>query len=75
MAIAKMSVAELEKFLEVEFPQMFSAGDIAIESADALRHTAALRLDATGDHRLRGEVSAHRIERDLRQGAGWVSAA
>src|ERR1700743_3023217 len=34
MAIAKMSVAELEKFLRVEFPQMVSAGDIAIESAD-----------------------------------------
>lgn len=34
MAIAKMSVAELEKFLQAEFPQMLSAGDIAIESAD-----------------------------------------
>ena len=34
MAIAKMSVAELEKFLHVEFPQAFSDGDIAIESAD-----------------------------------------
>src|ERR1700693_587664 len=34
MAIAKMSVAELEKFLQVEFPQAFSGGDISIESAD-----------------------------------------
>src|SRR6202048_4533221 len=33
-AIAKMSVAELERFLHVEFPQAFSAGDISIESAD-----------------------------------------
>lgn len=34
MAIAKMSVAELEKFLHAEFPQAFSNGDIQIESAD-----------------------------------------
>src|SRR6267378_5780385 len=34
MAIAKMSVAELEKFLHVEFPQAFGGGDISIESAD-----------------------------------------
>jgi uncharacterized protein (TIGR00369 family) len=34
MAIAKMSVAELENFLHVEFPQAFSSGDITIESAD-----------------------------------------
>ena len=34
MAIAKMSVAELEKFLHEEFPQAFSDGDITIESAD-----------------------------------------
>jgi len=34
MAIAKMSVAELESFLHVEFPQAFSSGDITIESAD-----------------------------------------
>ncbi len=34
MAIAKMTVAELEKFLHAEFPQAFSAGDISIESAD-----------------------------------------
>jgi acyl-coenzyme A thioesterase PaaI-like protein len=34
MAIAKMSVAELEKFLHEEFPQAFSNGDITIESAD-----------------------------------------
>jgi len=34
MAIARMSVAELEKFLHLEFPQAFSGGDISIESAD-----------------------------------------
>jgi uncharacterized protein (TIGR00369 family) len=34
MAIAKMSVAELEKFLHDEFPQAFKGGDITIESAD-----------------------------------------
>ena len=34
MAIAKMSVAELEKYLHAEFPQAFSGGDITIESAD-----------------------------------------
>ena len=31
-----MSVAELEKFLQVEFPQAFSNGDIRIESADGV---------------------------------------
>src|ERR1700742_778843 len=36
MAIAKMSVAELEHFLHSEFPQAFSSGDIAIESADGM---------------------------------------
>jgi uncharacterized protein (TIGR00369 family) len=34
MAIAKMSVAELETFLHVEFPQAFRGGEISIESAD-----------------------------------------
>jgi uncharacterized protein (TIGR00369 family) len=34
MAEAKMSVAELEQFLRVEFPQAFGSGDIEIESAD-----------------------------------------
>src|SRR6201998_3162287 len=34
MAIAKMTVAETEAFLRTEFPQAFSDGDIAIESAD-----------------------------------------
>jgi uncharacterized protein (TIGR00369 family) len=34
MAIAKMSVAELERFLHAEFPQAFRGGDISIESAD-----------------------------------------
>src|SRR6187399_1375186 len=34
MAVVKMSVAELEEFLRVEFPQSFGSGDTAIESAD-----------------------------------------
>jgi uncharacterized protein (TIGR00369 family) len=34
MAIAKMTLAELENFLRVEFPQSFGSGDTAIESAD-----------------------------------------
>ena len=34
MAVAKIGVAELEKFLYVEFPQAFSNGDIRIENAD-----------------------------------------
>ena len=42
MAAAKMSVAEIEKFLHDEFPQAFKGGEITIESADGttclLRH-------------------------------------
>jgi uncharacterized protein (TIGR00369 family) len=34
MVAAKMTVPELEQFLRREFPQAFSAGDIAIEAAD-----------------------------------------
>jgi uncharacterized protein (TIGR00369 family) len=34
MADAKMSVAELRKFLHDEFPQAFAGGDITVESAD-----------------------------------------
>ena len=34
MAVAKMSISELETFLQAEFPQAVSGGDIAIESAD-----------------------------------------
>ena len=34
MAIAKMSVGELEAFLRVEFPQTFGGDDVTIESAD-----------------------------------------
>ena len=34
MAIVKMSVAELEEFLRVEFPESFGSGDTSIESAD-----------------------------------------
>jgi uncharacterized protein (TIGR00369 family) len=41
MAAAKMSVAELEEFLRVEFPQAFGDGEIRIESADG--ETCVLR--------------------------------
>ena len=34
MAVVKMSVAELEEFLRVEFPQAFGSGDTTIDSAD-----------------------------------------
>src|ERR1700686_534001 len=34
MAIAEMTLAELENFLRVEFPQSFGSGDTSIESAD-----------------------------------------
>jgi uncharacterized protein (TIGR00369 family) len=34
MAIAKMTLVELERFLHAEFPQAFSSGDISIEGAD-----------------------------------------
>ena len=41
MAIAKMSVADLEEFLRKEFPQAFTYDDIRSESADG--ETALLR--------------------------------
>jgi uncharacterized protein (TIGR00369 family) len=41
MTVAKMSVAELKRFLHEEFPQAFGSGDITIESADG--HTCLLR--------------------------------
>jgi uncharacterized protein (TIGR00369 family) len=50
MAIAKMSVAELEKFLHTEFPQAFSNGDIRIESADG---ASCLLRQRYGDQMLR----------------------
>jgi uncharacterized protein (TIGR00369 family) len=34
MAVMKMSVADIRKFLREEFPQIFSGDDIAIEAAD-----------------------------------------
>jgi len=34
MAAMKMTVAEIQKFLREEFPQVFSGDDIAIENAD-----------------------------------------
>ena len=45
MAIAKMTVAELEKFLQVEFPQAFGYGDITIESADGATGLLRQRYD------------------------------
>src|SRR5882762_11068221 len=56
MTIAKMSVAELEKFLHVEFPQVFGGGDISIESADG---TSCLLRQRYNDRMLRpgGTVS------------------
>ena len=56
MAIAKMSVTELEKFLHREFPQAFSGGDISIESADG---TSCLLRQRYNDRMLRpgGTVS------------------
>ena len=56
VAIAKMSVAELEDFLRAEFPQAFSGNDIAIESADG---TSCLLRQNYSDRMLRpgGTVS------------------
>jgi uncharacterized protein (TIGR00369 family) len=50
MAIAKMSVSELEVFLRAEFPQVFGEGDIAIESADG---TSCLLRQRYSDRMLR----------------------
>jgi uncharacterized protein (TIGR00369 family) len=36
MALAKMSLAELDAFLLKEFPQAFASGDITIERADGM---------------------------------------
>jgi uncharacterized protein (TIGR00369 family) len=41
MAAAKMSVAELEEFLRVEFPQAFASGDTRVQHADG--ETCVLR--------------------------------
>src|SRR6201746_640458 len=56
MAIAKMSVAELEEFLRIEFPQSFGSGDTSIESADG---TTCLLRQRYSDRMLRpgGTVS------------------
>ncbi len=56
MAIVKMSVAELEQFLRVEFPQSFGSGDTSIESADG---TSCLLRQRYSDRMLRpgGTVS------------------
>src|SRR6266704_2790475 len=50
------SVAALEKFLHVEFPQVFGGGDISIESADG---TSCLLRQRYSDRMLRpgGTVS------------------
>src|SRR5687768_13868240 len=56
MAVVKMSVAELEEFLRVEFPQSFGSGDTTIESADG---TTCLLRQRYSDRMLRpgGTVS------------------
>ena len=56
MGIAKMTVAELEAYLHVEFPQVFRDGDITIESADG---TSCLLRQRYSDRMLRpgGTVS------------------
>jgi uncharacterized protein (TIGR00369 family) len=56
MPIAKMSVAELEKFLDSEYPQIFRGGDTSIESADG---ASCLLRQRYGDQMLRpgGTVS------------------
>jgi uncharacterized protein (TIGR00369 family) len=56
MSAAKMSVAELEHFLRVEFPQAFAGGDIRVERADG--ETCLLR-ERFGERMLRpgGTVS------------------
>jgi uncharacterized protein (TIGR00369 family) len=46
MTAAKMSVAELEKFLREEFPQAFGGGDITIERADGEGCLLRRRYDA-----------------------------
>lgn len=50
MAIAKMTVPELETFLRREFPQVFSADDITIEAADG---TSCRLRQRYGDQMLR----------------------
>lgn len=50
MAVAKMSVAELETFLHIEFPQAFVYDDITIESADG---TTCLLRQRYGERMLR----------------------
>lgn len=56
MTDAKMTVPELEAFLQREFPQAFGAGDIAIEHADG---TTCLLRQTYGERMLRpgGTVS------------------
>jgi uncharacterized protein (TIGR00369 family) len=56
MATAKMTVAELEAYLHGIFPQVFSGGDISIESADG---TSCLLRQRYSDRMLRpgGTVS------------------
>src|ERR1700749_3028533 len=57
MAVAKMSVAELEEFLHREFPQVFGAGtSVRIERADG---ESCLLRERFGEHMLRpgGTVS------------------
>jgi uncharacterized protein (TIGR00369 family) len=50
MAIAKMMVPELERFLRAEFPQAFSGDDLFIEAADGVSCRLRQRY---GEHMLR----------------------
>ena len=47
MAVAKMSAADIERFLQHEFPQAFSSGDITIESADGTKCLLRQRYSET----------------------------
>ena len=45
MAIAKLSVEQVEQFLREEFPQAFAVGDITIEHADGQTSLLRQRFD------------------------------
>jgi hypothetical protein len=64
MAVAKMSVAELRRFLHEEFSQAFGSGDITIQNADGetclLRQRYSDRMLRPGGHRLRSDADGAR---------------
>jgi hypothetical protein len=63
MAIAKTSVAEFEKFLQTEFPQAFSSGDIEIESASGASCCGSFTAfnAASGWHNLRTDPDGNEL--------------